>query len=103
MNLKDYRVYWYKNTDLYIDYVEVYDGFYDSLFNISSSHDPNMTVYEYQLRNDPNIQDIQNGGYQSLYRWYNLDQPEYDQLRSSKKIDEILQNKSWAPGIQAYC
>jgi hypothetical protein len=83
--------------------MEVYDEFYDSLFNIPSSHDPSMTVYEYQLRNDPNVQSIQSGGYQSLYRWYNLDQPEYDQFRSSKKVYEILQDKNWAPGIQAYC
>jgi hypothetical protein len=103
LNPKDYRVYWYKNTDLYIDNLEVYDEFYDSLFFIPSSHDSSMTVYEYELRNDPNVQTIQSGGYQSLYRWYNLDQPEYDQFRSSKKVNEILQDKNWAPGIQAYC
>ncbi len=98
----DYKVYWYKQTDLYIDYVEVYDHIYDSLFNVKYLPDTTYTVYQWKLINDPNIKPLEEQfGDSSLYRWCLQDEPDYDQYRSSKRVHRILDSVHYAPGIQA--
>lgn len=98
----DYKVYWYKQTDLYVDYVEVYDRHYDLLFNVKSCPTCNTTVYEDSLLNDWYVNSVEsNYKGTSLYRWYLRDQPAYDQFRSSREVNRILNSVSHAPGIQA--
>ncbi|MCJ7457467.1 MAG: T9SS type A sorting domain-containing protein [candidate division Zixibacteria bacterium] len=97
----DYRVYWNKNTDLYIDYVEVYDSNYAYLFYVRSDSNPNMTVYQWNLIHDSHILDNEQFHGTSLYRWALQDQPAYDQFRSSRRVNEILDSAHYVPGIQS--
>jgi len=106
----DYRVYWYKQTDLYIDYVEVYDAIYDLLFNVKACDTCSQTVLERQLINDTTIKPFEeNYNGSSLYRWLLTDEPTYDQYKSSRRVSEILadsthrKDKAYAPGIQTIC
>lgn len=97
----DYRVYWYKQTDLYIDYVEVYDSNYAYLFYVPSGYNDGLTLYEHQLINDQSLKDAEQFHNSSLYRWYLQDEPNYDQFRSSRRVSYLLDSLHYAPGIQA--
>jgi hypothetical protein len=65
----DYKVYWFKKADLYIDYVEGYDCYYDTLVN----HKP---IYQDRILSEISPFENQYHG-TSLFRWYLKDEPDY--------------------------
>jgi hypothetical protein len=92
----DYRVYWYKKTDLFIDYVEVYDAFYDTLINDAGGSQV------YQERSKEYVEPYESGFHNtSMFRWYLRDEPKYDQYRSNYHVNRLLDSLNYAHGIQA--
>ncbi|HEX9916666.1 MAG TPA: choice-of-anchor Q domain-containing protein [candidate division Zixibacteria bacterium] len=89
----DYKIYWYKKTDLYIDYVEVYDCYYDTLVN----HKP---MYQNRIKSEIAPFENQYHG-TSLFRWYLKDEPEYKYYKANREISDLLDSLGYAPGIQA--
>jgi len=89
----DYKVYWFKKTDLYIDYVEVYDCYYDTLMN----HKP---IYQDRIISDITPFENQYRG-TSLFRWYLKDEPDYKYYKANKEISDFLDSLNYTPGIQA--
>jgi hypothetical protein len=89
----DYRVHWFKNTDLFIDYVEVYDCIYDTLMN----HKPT-----YQDRIVAQLSPIENQYHgTSLFRWYLRDEPAYAHYRANREVSHLLDSLGYVPGVQA--
>ena len=81
----DYRIYWYGNTDLFVDYCDVWDDIYEKLIN-----DPD-TNYIGQIEH---IVDSLQQPYAGncLFRWYLKDEPNYDQYRVNNYMNRFLES-----------
>ncbi|MCJ7459279.1 MAG: right-handed parallel beta-helix repeat-containing protein [candidate division Zixibacteria bacterium] len=89
----DYRVHWFKNTDLFIDYVEVYDCIYDTLMNHSPTYQDRIIAQVSTLENQYHGT--------SLFRWYLRDEPAYVHYKTNREISHLLDSLNYVPGIQA--
>ena len=87
----EYRIYWYNNTNLWADYVEVKDCYIDSL-----------TAGKYDGRLDSIVHHYNT--FPALFRYYLIDEPYYGQFAASGYIMKFLRRSPYnneKPGVQA--
>jgi parallel beta-helix repeat protein len=95
----DFRIYWFGNRALYIDYVKVYD--YNGNQLMSGQRDSDIINYVSQSWvTEP----IQGTGEPVVYRWYMRDEPwSIDHYAPYRHIDSLLKSVSIERmGFQAY-
>jgi hypothetical protein len=89
----DYRVFWFKKTDLFIDYVEIYDCIYDTLVNHKPIYQDRIIAQALPFEN------LYHG--KSLFRWYLKDEPEYAQYKANREVSHFLDSLHYVSGVQA--
>lgn len=77
----DYRVYWWGQRNLWVDYVEVYE---ESAYWILVEHDYDDDIEtEVTLYRD----------FDALFRWYLADEPEPDEIHCYCYVDGLIRNQ----------
>lgn len=86
----DYRVYWYDNTDLWVDRVTLEDARYDTLM---------AAGYNDSIRSKVDAFDDYDN---ALFRWYLEDEPRGDQFSANGYVRVFLDDSlGTVPGVQA--
>ena len=86
----EFKIYWYGNRQLYVDYVKVYDYSGNRLMTgqvdqAIKDYVSQSWVHDYRLTNGDTV----------VYRWFLVDEPYYiDCFEPSRYIDSLLREKS---------
>lgn len=86
-NEYEYRVWWYNNTNLWLDFVEIKNPYFDSL--VGGKYDSKLDDIVDHYKNAP-----------ALYRYYLTDEPYRGHFLANRYLMTYLRSRN-KPGIQA--